>query len=189
MVKLTTIYTRTGDKGESGLVGGARRSKSDPRFAAIGTVDETNASVGLARLEPSDAELDLMLSRIQNDLFDLGSDLATPGEKGSGGHAPLRISDTQVKRLEDEIDQLNAHLAPLESFVLPGGGRASAALHFARTVARRAEREMVALSALEQVSGPALQYINRLSDFLFVAARFANDRGGRDVLWSPGANR
>jgi cob(I)alamin adenosyltransferase len=188
MVTLSKIYTRTGDKGDSGLVGGERRAKSDPRFAAIGTVDETNAAIGLARLEPAEAEIDLMLSRIQNDLFDLGSDLATPGEKGSGGHAPLRITDTQVKRLEDEIDQLNAHLAPLNSFVLPGGGRASAALHFARTVSRRAERDMVALAQTEPVSGPALRYINRLSDFLFVAARFANDRGARDVLWVPGAN-
>jgi cob(I)alamin adenosyltransferase len=188
MVRLSRIYTRTGDNGESGLVGGERRRKSDPRFVAIGSVDETNAAVGLARLDPVDAELDLMLGRIQNDLFDLGSDLATPGEKGSAGHAPLRISDAQVKRLEEEIDKLNAHLAPLNSFVLPGGGRASAALHFARTVARRAERDMVALSETERVSGPALRYINRLSDFLFVAARFANDRGAGDVLWVPGAN-
>jgi cob(I)alamin adenosyltransferase len=188
MVTLTKIYTRTGDKGDSGLVGGERRAKSDPRFAAIGSVDEANAAIGLARLEPGESELDPMLSRIQNDLFDLGADLATPGEKGAGGHKPLRVSDAQVKRLEDEIDHLNAHLAPLHSFVLPGGGRASAALHFARTVARRAERDMVALAQAEKVSAPALRYINRLSDFLFVAARFANDRGGRDVLWVPGAN-
>ena len=189
MVTLSRIYTRTGDKGESALVGGERRAKSDPRFAAIGAVDETNAAIGLVRPEPGDAELDPMLARIQNDLFDLGADLATPGEKGAGGHAPLRVSDAQVKRLENEIDRLNAALAPLSSFVLPGGSRASAALHFARTMARRAEREMAALAAAERVGPSALAYINRLSDFLFVAARYANDKGGRDVLWVPGENR
>jgi cob(I)alamin adenosyltransferase len=189
MVALNRIYTRTGDDGTSGLVTGERRPKSDPRFAAIGAVDEANAAIGLARLHTdADEALDAMLARTQNDLFDLGADLATPEEPAR--RQALRVSAAQVERLEAEIDRMNEELSPLRSFVLPGGTAAAAALHIARTVARRAERDMVALAGRgETVSAEALRYINRLSDFLFVAARTANDRGAADVLWVPGQNR
>ncbi|MBN8994202.1 MAG: cob(I)yrinic acid a,c-diamide adenosyltransferase [Rhizobiales bacterium] len=187
MVTLNRIYTRTGDDGGSALGNGERRPKSDQRFAAIGTVDEVNATVGLARLAATGAT-DAMLARIQNDLFDLGADLAVP-EVEKRPRERLRIVDAQVARLEAEIDQMNENLAPLTSFVLPGGTPLAASLHLCRTVARRAEREMVALAALETLNEQALRYLNRLSDFFFVAARFANDGGAGDVLWVPGGNR
>jgi cob(I)alamin adenosyltransferase len=191
MVVLNRIYTRTGDDGTTALGTGERRPKYDLRIAAYGTVDELNAALGLVRLHTTDdPDIDPMLLRIQNDLFDLGADLCMPDRgKGPGG-ARMSITDAQVTRLEQEIDELNADLKPLRSFVLPGGTAAAAHLHLARTVCRRAERLMVELAAQgESVGAPALKYVNRLSDFLFVAARFANDRGTRDVLWSPGANR
>ncbi len=187
MVKLTRIYTRGGDKGETSLGDGARVVKHDPRVAAYGTVDEANATIGLARLHTQGA-LDEILARTQNDLFDLGADLCRP-EGGDGGRAPLRVSEAQVLRLEAEIDEINAGLEPLESFLLPGGTPAAAALHLARTVARRAEREITALAEAETVNPQAVRYINRLSDLLFVLARHANDGGAQDVLWEPGANR
>ena len=185
MVTLNRIYTRTGDKGKTRLASGAPVSKASLRVEAYGGVDETNAVLGLARLHAEPA-LDQILGRIQNDLFDLGADLATPE---GGKTEALRIVPGQVERLEREIDALNAELAPLASFVLPGGSPAAAALHQARTVCRRAERTAVALAEQEPVSAPALQYLNRLSDLLFVAARFANAKGAADVLWTPGANR
>jgi cob(I)alamin adenosyltransferase len=192
MVVLNRIYTRTGDAGTTALGSGERRKKYDLRIAAYGTTDETNAAIGLARLHAAgDARLDAMLGRIQNDLFDLGADLCSP-DKGKGpGGARLTVTDAQVERLEEEIDLLNAELSPLRSFVLPGGSPAAAHLHLARTTCRRAERLMVELSDQpgESVSAAALKYINRLSDFLFVASRFANDKGARDVLWVPGQNR
>lgn len=191
MVKLTKIYTRGGDGGETSLGDGARRAKDDIRVAAYGTVDEANAAIGLARLHTEGAE-DAMLARIQDDLFDLGADLCVPetGRKGEdAGYTALRITAAQVKRLEDEIDALNAKLAPLESFILPAGNAAAATLHFARTVARRAERLMVRLAREEPVNAEAIKYINRLSDHLFVLARHANGDGDADVLWRPGANR
>ena len=187
MVTLNRIYTKTGDKGDTALGDGTRRPKSDLRIAAYGTVDEANAAVGLARLHTA-GELDAMLGRIQNDLFDLGADLATP-EDGRRGEGRLRIVDSQVERLEREIDQMNATLKPLDSFVLPGGTAAAAYLHLARTIARRAERLMVELAQGETVGAAAIRYANRLSDHLFVASRFANDGGQKDVLWIPGANR
>jgi cob(I)alamin adenosyltransferase len=192
MVKLNKIYTRTGDKGTTALVSGPRRLKHDLRVEAYGTVDETNSAIGVARLHTSGLEmLDAMLFRIQNDLFDLGADLATPETDEPPAYEPLRIVDSQVTRLENEIDDLNATLEPLTSFVLPGGNAAAANLHLARTICRRAERLMVELSVAEAeiVSPPALKYANRLSDFLFVAARFANDAGRADILWVPGKNR
>jgi cob(I)alamin adenosyltransferase len=192
VVALTRIYTRTGDKGTTGLASGERRPKHDLRIEAYGTVDEVNACVGLARLHTRDeAELDAMLGRIQNELFDLGADLATPDTDKPLPYEPLRILDAQVERLEREIDRLNGELKPLRSFVLPGGSPAAAALHLARTVCRRAERLAVALSEKpgETVSPAALKYLNRLSDFLFVASRFANARGAGDVLWVPGGTR
>ncbi|GAB1580118.1 cob(I)yrinic acid a,c-diamide adenosyltransferase [Phyllobacterium phragmitis] len=193
MVRLNKIYTRTGDDGTTGLGNGERRPKCDLRVEAYGTVDEANACVGLARLHTGEShpELDAMLARIQNDLFDLGADLSTPDNGAALEYEPLRIVEAQVLRIEAEIDQLNARLNPLRSFVLPGGTPASAALHLARTVSRRAERIMVELAQKpgERVSKAALQYINRISDFLFVAARVANDNGVRDVLWVPGENR
>ena len=187
MVTLNRIYTKTGDKGDTALGDGTRRPKNDLRIAAYGTVDEANAAVGLARLHTA-GELDAMLGRIQNDLFDLGADLATP-EDGRRGEGRLRIVDSQVERLEREIDQMNATLKPLDSFVLPGGTAAAAYLHLARTIARRAERRMVELAQGETVGAAAIRYANRLSDHLFVASRFANDGGQKDVLWIPGANR
>ncbi|KRE09812.1 cob(I)yrinic acid a c-diamide adenosyltransferase [Bosea sp. Root381] len=193
MVKLNRIYTRTGDDGTTGLAAGPRRPKFDLRVVAYGTVDETNACVGIARLHAAseDAGVDAMLGRISNDLFDLGADLSTPETGKPLGYEPLRIVQAQVDRLESEIDELNAELAPLRSFVLPGGTPAATHLHLARTVSRRAERLMAELAQLpdEQVSTAALKYINRLSDFLFVASRFLNARAGGDVLWVPGQNR
>ena len=192
MVVLNRIYTRTGDDGDTALGTGERRPKFDLRVEAYGTVDETNATLGMARLHTAgDPNLDAMLARIQNDLFDLGADLCTPDKGEKLAWEPLRIVQTQVDRLEKEIDELNASLAPLRSFVLPGGAPAAAALHLSRTICRRAERLMVALSRTEGevVSAPALQYVNRLSDFLFVASRFANLNAGGDVLWTPGKNR
>ncbi|HTS92339.1 MAG TPA: cob(I)yrinic acid a,c-diamide adenosyltransferase [Stellaceae bacterium] len=188
MVRLTRIYTRGGDQGETSLTGGARVKKNSLRIEAIGTVDETNAVIGIARLRTGESDgiagFDGMLARIQNDLFDLGADLSTPADDTKA----LRISATQVERLEREIDSLNALLQPLESFVLPGGGELAAALHLARTVTRRAERVTVALAAEEKVNAEAVKYLNRLSDHLFVLARTANDQGRSDVLWRPGAN-
>lgn len=188
MVVLNRIYTKTGDKGQTALANGVRVAKHNLRIEAYGTVDETNAAVGVARMHISGLIFE-MLGRIQNDLFDLGADLATPAKPDEKAGAALRITDAQVERLEREIDQLNAHLTPLTSFVLPGGTETAAHLHIARTVSRRAERLIVALSEKESVSGAAIRYINRLSDFFFVAARYANDKGSKDVLWVPGANR
>ena len=191
MVKLNKIYTRTGDNGSTGLGDGARVGKDALRVEAFGTVDEANAAIGMARLHTAGSCLDPILGRIQNDLFDLGADLCTPDRGKPLGYEPLRIVAEQVKRLESEIDTLNARLKPLNSFILPGGTPAAAALHLARTITRRAERLMVALARLpdETVGPPALQYINRLSDLLFVAGRIANDDGRGDILWKPGANR
>lgn len=193
MVKLNKIYTRTGDKGTTALGTGERVPKHALRIAAYGTVDETNAVLGVVRLNMSDAyrAVDDMLARIQNDLFDLGADLCVPDTGKDLGYEPLRVTEGQVRRLEAEIDQLNAELAPLKSFVLPGGTAAAAHLHVARTVSRRAERLIVELASHddEPVSAAALQYINRLSDFFFVAGRYVNEKGARDVLWVPGQNR
>jgi cob(I)alamin adenosyltransferase len=192
MVVLNKIYTRTGDGGTTALGTGERIPKHALRIAAYGTVDETNAQIGVARLHTADqADIDAMLGRIQNDLFDLGADLCVPDRGPRAGSPALRITQAQVQRLEDEIDAMNASLKPLRSFVLPGGTPAAAALHVARTVARRAERLISELSTQpdEPVSPEALKYINRLSDFLFVASRFVNDKGARDVLWVPGQNR
>ncbi len=190
MVTLNRIYTRTGDAGSTRLASGAPVSKASPRVSAYGDVDETNAVLGMARLHTSGAApLDPILARIQNDLFDLGADLATPHRAAAGGPEALRIVASQVDRLEREIDALNAELSDLTSFVLPGGTAAAAALHVARTVCRRAERGAVALAAAETVNPEAVRYLNRLSDLLFVAARYANDKGEGDVLWTPGATR
>ncbi len=192
MVKLNKIYTRTGDDGTTGLVSGERRRKDDVRIACFGTVDETNAAIGLARTALATggrADVDAMLARIQNDLFDLGADLATPPADKPLGYEPLRIVQSQVDWLEASIDALNADIPPLKSFILPGGSPAAAALHLARTIARRAERQMVELAARETVSPEAIRFVNRLSDFLFVASRAVNDNGAADVLWVPGANR
>jgi cob(I)alamin adenosyltransferase len=193
MVVLNKIYTRTGDAGLTALGTGERVPKYSARITAYGTVDETNAAIGMARIHLGGAHpvVDAILGRIQNDLFDLGADLTVPEGRQKGAGEPLRIIDAQVKRLEDEIDGLNAELKPLRSFVLPGGSPAAAALHVARTVCRRAERCMAELAAQpgEHVSAPALKYINRLSDLLFVASRYVNDRGQGDVLWVPGQNR
>jgi cob(I)alamin adenosyltransferase len=186
MVVLNRIYTRTGDDGTTALGSGERRPKYDLRIEAYGTVDEVNSTIGLARVHTAaEPQLDAMLARIQNDLFDLGADLCLPGT------ARLRIAESQVFRLEQEIDHLNHELKPLQSFVLPGGTPAAAALHLARTVCRRAERLMCALAERpgEEISPVAVKYVNRLSDFLFVASRHANDKGARDVLWVPGQNR
>jgi len=195
MVILNKIYTKTGDKGTTALGNGERRLKNDLRIEAYGTVDETNACLGLVRLEcakvPALKELDEMLARIQNDLFDLGADLATPDTGEELGYEPLRIIETQVAHLEREIDRLNAGLAPLKSFVLPGGTPAAVHLHLARTVARRAERSIVALAQTKEraVNDHAIKYINRLSDFFFVASRYANALANGDILWVPGKNR
>lgn len=191
MVVLNKIYTKTGDDGTTALGSGERRPKNDLRIEAYGTVDETNAVVGLVRLHTGDSapDVDLILSRIQNDLFDLGADLATPETGQDLGYEPLRMTQTQVASLEEAIDRLNGELSPLRSFVLPGGSPASAYLHLARTVSRRAERLIVELAAHEQVTEAAGRYMNRLSDFFFVASRFLNDKGSRDVLWVPGQNR
>lgn len=193
MVVLNRIYTRTGDDGTTALGTGERRPKYDLRIDAYGTVDETNATLGLARLTcaSEDPDLDAMLGRIQNDLFDLGADLCTPDTGVKPEWEPLRMIQSQVDRLEREIDQLNGQLQPLRSFVLPGGTPTAAALHLCRTVSRRAERLIVELAARpgEVVGDPAIKYMNRLSDFLFVASRFVNRRGAGDVLWVPGQNR
>jgi cob(I)alamin adenosyltransferase len=192
MVILNKIYTRTGDDGTTALGSGERRKKYDLRVAAYGTLDETNAAIGIARLHTSgDASLDPALARIQNDLFDAGADLSTPGRgKGPGG-ARLTVTAAQVAWLESEIDRLNAELAPLRSFVLPGGLPAAAHLHLARTICRRAERLIAELidKAGESVTPEVLHYVNRLSDYLFVAARYANDKGSMDMMWRPGENR
>ena len=190
MVVLNRIYTRTGDDGTTSLGSGARRKKYDLRVDAYGTLDEVNAVLGLARLHTAgDAMLDAALGRIQNDLFDVEADLCL-SEKGPGG-ARLTVTEAQVAWLEAEIDRLNGELSPLKSFILPGGSAAAAWLHLARTVCRRAERIMVELMDQpgEEVSAPSLQYVNRLSDYLFVASRHANDMGASDVLWVPGQNR
>lgn len=189
MVTLNRIYTRTGDKGETALGSGERVLKDMPRIAAYGTVDEANAAIGLARLH-SEGALDVALARIQNDLFDLGADLCVPERPDAAQRPALRMTNEQSARLESEIDAMNGSLAPLNSFVLPGGSAAAAYLHVARTIVRRAERLMVTLARTEPVSEAALRYANRLSDFLFVAARAANAQSGcGDVLWVPGQNR
>ena len=185
MVKLNKIYTKTGDGGSTGLSDGSRVAKSGARIAAIGAVDETNSAVGVARLD-TEGDMDAMLARIQNDLFDLGADLSLPGE---GGDRNLRIVPAQVERLEREIDAMNESLSPLTSFVLPGGTMLAAHLHVARAIARRAERAMVELAATEKLNPTAIHYANRLSDHLFVMARAANNAGMGDVLWVPGENR
>ena len=195
MVVLNRIYTKTGDAGTTALGTGERRRKDDPRIETYGTVDEANSAIGLARLststDPALASLDTMLARIQNDLFDLGADLCAPDTGEPLPYEPLRIVEAQVDRLEADIDLLNADLTPLRSFVLPGGSPAAAALHIARTVTRRAERLLVTLQANpgEPVGVPVLKYLNRLSDFLFVASRYANHHGPGDVLWVPGKFR
>jgi cob(I)alamin adenosyltransferase len=188
MVVLSRIYTRGGDGGQTSLGDGSRVAKHSHRVAAYGTVDEANAAIGMARLVTA-GEPDLMLGRIQNDLFDLGADLCTPVAAGEDPGKALRIVPAQVLRLESEIDAMNAALAPLRSFVLPGGTPAAAALHVARTVTRRAERLLVELAELEPINPESLRYLNRLSDHLFVLSRHVNDHGGADVLWQPGANR
>jgi len=192
MVKLNRIYTRTGDKGTTGLGTGERVAKYDLRVEAFGTVDEANSAIGIARLHTKDdAEMDAILGRIQNDLFDLGADLCTPETDKPLGWEPLRMTEGQVMRLESEIDAMNARLTPLKSFTLPGGSAAAAYLHLGRTVTRRAERRMCELAAQpgEIVSPAALKYVNRLSDLLFVLSRIANGDGASDVLWVPGATR
>jgi cob(I)alamin adenosyltransferase len=193
MVVLNRIYTRTGDDGTTALGSGERRKKYDLRVAAYGTLDEANAAIGIVRLHTAgDAAFDAMLERIQNDIFDVEADLCILDDKGKGpGGAKLNVTDRQVRWLEEQIDTLNADLPPLRSFVLPGGTAASAYLHLARTIVRRAERLMVELRDQpgEQVTPEAVQYVNRLSDFLFVAGRYANSKGEKDVLWRPGQHR
>lgn len=190
MVVLSKIYTRTGDSGDTALGNGARVAKHSMRVTAYGTVDETNATVGLARLHAG-GEMDTQLSRIQNDLFDLGADLCRPDmeKDAEAEYPPLRMADSQVARLEAEIDAMNEALEPLRSFVLPGGSALAAHLHQCRTVSRRAERLTVELATMESVNPAAVKYLNRLSDWFFVASRIANDDGRADVLWIPGANR
>ena len=188
MVKLNKIYTRTGDDGTTGLVDGSRAPKSAPRMAAIGDVDEANSCIGAAALHAADPML-RRLRMIQNDLFDLGADLATPGKDFEPGEMTLRIVARQVARLEAEIDAMNADLTPLTSFILPGGSALAATLHIARAVTRRAERSAVAAAGDVAINPLALAYINRLSDWLFVAARYANGLGAVDILWVPGASR
>ena len=197
MVKLNKIYTRTGDDGTTGLANGERRYKFDLRVEAYGTVDEANAALGLAinAIENSNEDIAKILKMVQNDLFDLGADLSTPPGKKEDATAEntnaLRISQSQVSRLEEEIDKFNAELEPLKSFILPGGTDAAANLHLARTITRRAERQMVELSQkTDEIVGEAtIKYMNRLSDLLFVLSRYVNDKGRTDILWTPGANR
>ncbi|MFD2647568.1 cob(I)yrinic acid a,c-diamide adenosyltransferase [Devosia albogilva] len=190
MIKINKIYTRTGDDGTTGLVRGPRRPKHDIRIEAYGTVDEANAAIGLARLHTGAMpKVDMLLARVQNDLFDVGSDLATPGDDEDAQHPTLRVRPVQTAFIEKQIDHYNGNLTPLTSFVLPGGSPLSAALHLARTVVRRAERRATELSAAEpDTSAEAVRYLNRLSDLLFVLGRVANSNGERDVLWVPGAN-
>jgi len=188
MVKLNRIYTRTGDDGSTGLADGSRRRKDDGRLAAIGAVDEVNAALGVVRLfSANDSELDRLLSCLQNDIFDLGADLATPSD--AVAWTPVRIRGVQVAALEAWLDRYNEPMPPLTSFILPGGSAVSAHLHVARTIVRRAERDAVALAAVEPVNAEALKYLNRLSDLLFVLARHANAQGADDVLWVPGGKR
>lgn len=189
MVKLNKIYTRTGDDGTSGLVDGSRRAKCDPRFEAIGAVDEANSTLGLAAVVLAGTALEPDIMRIQNDLFDLGADIATPGEDFAPSDMVLRMVAAQTEWLEVRIDALNADLAPLTSFILPGGSEAAARVHIARAAVRRAERAATALTAAEAVNPAALAYLNRLSDYLFVLARAVNAEGAGDVLWVPGQNR
>lgn len=191
MVKLNKIYTRTGDDGSTGLVDGSRLSKHSDRVSAYGDVDEVNAAIGLARLQLTNLRIDRMLARIQNELFDLGADLATPlpADGDADSEYALRMIARQTTQMEHDLDALNADMPSLSSFILPGGSPSSAYLHQARTVARRAERTMVALAEHTPVNPEALAYINRLSDFLFVAARWCNDQGAGDVLWVPGGSR
>lgn len=190
MVVLSKIYTKTGDAGETALGNGVRVAKHSLRVTAYGTVDETNATLGLARLHASGA-LDEALQRIQNDLFDLGADLCRPdmARDHEAGYTPLRVIESQVARLESEIDAMNANLEPLRSFILPGGSALAAHLHLCRTVSRRAERLVVELATMEDINAEAVKYLNRLSDWFFVAARIANDDGRKDVLWVPGLTR
>jgi cob(I)alamin adenosyltransferase len=192
MVRLNKIYTKTGDGGTTGLVDGSRVAKSDPRLAAIGDVDELNSALGIAICEISDAILAQSLRVIQNDLFDLGADLATPADEGDD-FAPsdmvLRVTPSQVERLEAEIDTINNDLEPLTSFILPGGEKSAAAIHLARTIARRAERTAVGAAQVIAINPQALAYINRLSDYLFVLGRMLNNGGKADILWVPGASR
>ncbi|WP_417455923.1 cob(I)yrinic acid a,c-diamide adenosyltransferase [Kordiimonas sp.] len=188
MVKLTKIYTRGGDGGQTSLTGGDRVAKDDARIEAYGTVDEANAAIGIARLT-TEGVPDTMLMRIQNDMFDLGADLSTPGDDFTPGEMTLRITDAQVTRLEEEIDALNADLSQLTSFVLPGGTPAAAHLHLARTLVRRAERNTITASRTMPINPAAIKYLNRLSDHLFVLSRYLNKKGSGDVLWVPGGNR
>jgi cob(I)alamin adenosyltransferase len=187
MVALNRIYTKTGDKGDTGLGDGTRVPKFALRISAYGTIDEANAAIGVARLSAA-GEIDEMLARVQNDLFDLGADLCLP-ETAKRSEGRLRVSEAQVERLEREMDRMNEALDPLTSFVLPGGSPVSAYLHLARTIVRRAERLIVELASEEKINPAAIRYANRLSDHLFVASRYANDKGSNDVLWTPGANR
>lgn len=187
MVKLNKIYTRTGDDGETGLTGGERRPKYDLRVNAYGEVDEANCAIGVARASDAMHAYDSYLKRVQHDLFDMGADLSTA--YAAGEDKGLRITQAQIERLEHEIDEMNALLRPLESFVLPGGSLMAAHLHLARTIVRRAERSACLLAQHERVNPLAIHYLNRLSDFLFVLARIANDNGANDVLWEPGINR
>jgi cob(I)alamin adenosyltransferase len=189
LVKLNKIYTRTGDDGTTGLVDGSRVSKADPRMAAIGDVDEANSAIGVAVVALAGAEPAAALTRIQNDLFDLGADLATPGEDFAPGEMTLRIVPAQVTRLETEIDALNADLGALTSFILPGGSAAGAALHLARAIVRRSERTAITAAGHVAINPAAIAYLNRLSDYLFVASRYVNKAAGGDVLWVPGASR
>ena len=189
MVRLNKIYTRTGDAGVTGLVDGSRVAKDDARLAAMGDVDEANSAIGVAVSALGEGDVVTMLRRIQNDLFDLGADLATPGEDFAPSQMALRIVPSQVERLEQEIDAMNEALAPLASFILPGGGQAAASLHLARAIVRRAERTAVSAARTASLNPAALTYLNRLSDHLFVAARLINARDGGDILWVPGASR
>lgn len=189
MVRLNKIYTRTGDTGETGLVDGSRIGKDDPLARAIGDVDEANSAIGVALLHVADAEVKAMLGRVQNEMFDLGADLATPGEDFAPGEMTLRIVQAQIDRLEAEIDRMNESLEPLRSFILPGGDGGSAYLHVARASVRRAEREAVAAGRQRSLNPLALTYLNRLSDHLFVSARYVANNNGGDILWKPGATR